>query len=235
MKNTALDYSDTGTRFRSISDLINGFDDRFQKLVEEIKVHIKKDDQVLDVGCGEGKIWQLFPDIKVTGLDISRENLHIAKKFIKPVFGDAQKLPFKNSQFNFILASEILEHVKEPDLVLNEISRVLKPEGTTIISFPNTGSLHFRLGILIWGRNPVLNYPENKIHIHFFNLADIRKMLINTGLKIIKVRGSNFLSFHPVNFGVYIPIPRKIRFAGGDMFPGLAQGYILTLRKKGIT
>lgn len=42
------------------------------------------------------------------------------------VFGDAQKMPFKNKSFDFIVASHILEHMAEPEKFLNELQRVGK-------------------------------------------------------------------------------------------------------------
>src|SRR6266487_4941377 len=220
-------YTSAGTEGQSIDDLLKGFDDRFEKTVEEIKENTKARDEILDVGCGEGKIWQLFPNLHVTGLDFSADNLKMAKQYLKPVLGTAEKLPFKDNSFDLVVATEILEHVMHPDKVLEEANRVLKSGGHAIISFPNTAGLQFRLGILLWGRSPLLNYPQNVPHIRFFNLADIRTMLKNTHLVIRKVRGGNFLTLHPVYFGsFYIPVPRKIRFVGGDIFPTLSVGCI---------
>ena len=45
------------------------------------------------------------------------------------VVADAHKLPFDNESFDFITSYEVLEHVKDPDLVLSEINRVLKSSG----------------------------------------------------------------------------------------------------------
>ena len=222
----------TGTENREIDDLLYGFDDRFQKLVEEIENNSTVNSKILDIGCGEGKIWQLFPGHNVTGLDISEKNLKKAKKYLKPVLGKAEELPFMSESFDLVIASEILEHLFRPEQALQEINRVLRQKGKAIITFPNTASLSFRISLLIWGRNPTLNYPDNSEHIRFFDLESIKKLLYNnTKLTIKKIRGGGFLSFSKVNFGVYIPIPRIIRVVGGDLFPKLARGYIIILEK----
>ena len=188
--------------------------------------------KILDIGCGQAKVWQLFPKTDVIGLDISKKNLSTAKKYIKPIYGNATKLPFKNNFFDFILASEVLEHIYETNLVLKEINRVLKKKGKLVVTFPNTSSIQFRLSLCLWGRNPTLNYPHNVNHIRFFNIEDIKLMLKTTNLKVKKIRGCNFLSFHKVNFKFYIPIPRYIRYFGGDLFPSLSLGCIMMLEKQ---
>lgn len=81
----------TGTEKQTLDTLLSGFDDRFQKYVEEIRKIIKADDKILDIGCGEGKIWQLFQNCQVTGVDMSRENLRMARKYLIPIRADVEK------------------------------------------------------------------------------------------------------------------------------------------------
>ncbi len=223
----------TGTEGKTIKDLIFGFDDRFEKLAEEIKRVARKGDKVLDIGCGEGKIWQMFPELDVTGVDISSNNLDKAKKNLRVTKGTAEELRFKDNSFDLVVASEILEHLFQPERALGEIERVLKGNGVAIITFPNTGALQIRLGLLLWGRNPSINYPANMQHIRFFNLLDMKEMLRMTNFQIEKIRGCSFLSFHKQNFDLYIPVPRKIRTIGGDLFPQFSFGNLLVLRKQG--
>ncbi len=173
----------TGSEGKRIEDLLEGFDDRYQKLAEEIRANSKPEDMILDVGCGEGKIWQLFPGLDITGLDISEENLKKAGKYLKPVKGPAEKLPFKDQSFDLVIASEILEHLIAPEKVLQEIDRVLKPGGLAIVTYPNTGGLQFRMSLLFCGRNPSLNYPENILHIRFFSLLDFKRYRSATGIE----------------------------------------------------
>lgn len=221
----------TGTEGKNLDTLLKGFDDRFEKMVCEIRGLVKNGDKILDIGCGEGKIWELFPNMDVYGIDMSQGNLKKARKFLKPTLGSAEKLPFKDKTFDLVVASEILEHLISPDKTFKEINRVLKPRGNAIITFPNTSSLQFRFGIFLFGSNPALNYPENLNHIRFFNIKDIIKMIGGTSLKIKKVRGVGFLAFHPENFGIYIPVPRKIRTFGGDCFPSLSSGNLVVFSK----
>lgn len=111
------------------------------------------------------------------------------------------------------------------------MARVLVKNGYAIISIPNTASIQMRVSILLWGRNPTLNYPENNNHIRFYDLEDLTKLIQKTKLRITNVRGGNFLSFGPNNFGKYIPFPRILRVIGGDLFPKLSLGFIVILKK----
>lgn len=224
----------SGTEGKTIKDLIFGFDDRFEKLAQEIKANVKLTGKILDVGCGEGKIWELFPGFDVTGLDISARNLAKAQKYLVPVRGKAEQLPFKDSSFDLVVASEIFEHLLKPEKTLEEIDRVLKVGGRAIITFPNVSGLQMRLSLLFWGRNPALNYPANVQHLRFFNFGDLNQMLERTNLKVKKTRGVSFLAFHKENFGFYLPVPRKIRIIGGDLFPQLSFGNLVVLRREGL-
>jgi len=222
----------TGTEGQKIDDLLHGFNDLFEKLADEINSHLSINTLVLDVACGEGKIWDLYPKAKVVGLDLSFENLMVAKKDVMPVQGDALKLPFASGTFDLVVISEILEHLFDPAKAIKEVSRVLKPGGGCIVTYPNTAALQFRMSLLFFGRNPALNYPDNLNHIRFFSHQDMQELVQGAGFRIEKVRGGSFLSFHQVNFRFYIPVPRKIRYLGGDWFPGLAWSNLLVLKKE---
>ena len=50
---------------------------------------------------------------------------------------DAEKLKFKKEYFHIILAIDVMEHIKKPDIAIKEISRILKKEGLFIMVTPN--------------------------------------------------------------------------------------------------
>lgn len=63
-----------------------------------------------------------------TSSDISMANVDIK--------ADIRKLPFRESEFDLIYASHVLEHVKEDSIALSEIHRVLRPNGIAIVPVP---------------------------------------------------------------------------------------------------
>lgn len=51
--------------------------------------------------------------------------------------GDAHRLPFENARFDFVSLFSVIEHVEQPEVVLREAVRVLKPGGLLVVQFPN--------------------------------------------------------------------------------------------------
>jgi len=83
-------------------------------------------EKVLEIGCGSGELSKYQKNY--TGIDISPKS----SKFI---VGDAQKLPIKDNSFDLILLLDLLEHTDDK-VVIEEVYRVLKPNGYVIITVP---------------------------------------------------------------------------------------------------
>ncbi|MEK7664830.1 MAG: methyltransferase domain-containing protein [Patescibacteria group bacterium] len=101
--------------------------------------HIKKEDSVLDAGCGNEHhqyvFLQLSKNYKVTGIDIDNSwNENIIK-------GDIRNTGFKESSFDVVLCLDVLEHIGNWEEALNELVRVAKKK--VIISVPTTENKAF--------------------------------------------------------------------------------------------
>lgn len=135
-------------------------------------------DIVLDIGCGSGvQIMTLKIDLPkfVIGTDISLDALTYAKTKNIPnsefVQCDAQYLPFKNYSIDKIICAEVLEHLPHPDQMINETYRILKNNGSIVITTPNENSI-WGLYEFLWdafGRGR--NYGET--HLRFFSIHDL--------------------------------------------------------------
>ena len=103
-----------------------------------LKKYIKPKDRVLDLGCGPATLWPdliKVKNISLIGVDISPKMVSIAKKkYPKGKFktADIEKLPFKDKEFDIVICSSVLHHLKEPLLAFQEIKRVLSPQGLLI-------------------------------------------------------------------------------------------------------
>lgn len=218
------------------------FDDRFlsvssamNKLLEESNGRKIK---LLDIGVGDAVYESLIPSylfekLEVYGVDISKEQLKRAGKYLKVskvVNLDSQKLPFKDNFFDIVLVSEVLEHIFYPDRVLAEAERVLAKNGHFILTFPNSGALQIRLSLLFNGFSPLINFSKNKEHIRFFNKNDIISLL-SKELKIDYYQGLGSFLFADWNFGRRLIMPRFLEVFGNRFLPQFALGNLLILRK----
>ena len=103
---------------------------------------IKKNDFVLDIGCWDGKkILELNSVSKnIYGIDIDTKRFSLADKKIKKrlFYGDVtKKIPFR-IKFDWIILSEVLEHVSNDSKALKNIYNSLKKGGKLILSTPNS-------------------------------------------------------------------------------------------------
>lgn len=119
------------------------------RFVELIKYFdIKANTRVLDIGCGRGEMvfYAAGKGAEAVGIDYSKDAIVLAKvaqkkqqKTIKNrtefICMDAKKLKFKNSYFDLVIMTDVVEHLypEELDLVFKEIERVLKSKGKLVI------------------------------------------------------------------------------------------------------
>lgn len=101
--------------------------------------------KLLDIGCGLGSFVRFikakFPKLDITGIDFSKFAIEKAKELDDRItyhVGNTYRMDmFKDNTFNYVIASEILEHLSYPEKMLKEIKRVLKPGGMVVVSTPN--------------------------------------------------------------------------------------------------
>ena len=109
--------------------------------VEEIVRRAKPAYSVLDAGCNEGFLSQALIEagFKVTSADISDEAIGKAKEFfgIEVIKADVNALPFKDNEFDLVVAGELLEHLANPGKGLSELFRVSRDR--VILSLPIGG------------------------------------------------------------------------------------------------
>lgn len=123
---------------------------RLLRRTHEVKSSIKifstnKPSAIIDLGTAEGKmlndINKIYPECKCVGVEYDNELATLATKLfpnLKIYQGDVQKLnQYLNEKFDVAIATAIIEHVLDPQTFINEIKKILKPNGILIITAPD--------------------------------------------------------------------------------------------------
>jgi len=112
-------------------------------LVEIIRK--KQPSSLVDIGCGDGNLFfslikeGLLKKIKkLIGVDLSPERLCRVKKYfpkVSTILSNACDLTkLKNNQFDLVVSQQVIEHVEDDNQMLQELKRILHPEGYLFIS-----------------------------------------------------------------------------------------------------
>ncbi len=137
------------------------FSDTRQYVWQELKpfhAFVKENDVVLDLGCGNGRLYQIFTDLPISyiGVDQSEELLVLARKQFREgtfIQGTMTAIPLEDKSVDVIFCIAALQHIPGLDFqnkALEEMKRVLKPDGKVILSnwnlFGEWGLKQVRLG-----------------------------------------------------------------------------------------
>lgn len=96
---------------------------------------------VLDIGAGTSPYANLFNHCYYLPLDIEVYS-NIQKQFVTKLVATAQEIPIVDCSVDYILLFQVLEHVANPQVVLEELLRVLKPGGSLYLTVPQGMGLH---------------------------------------------------------------------------------------------
>ena len=162
-----------------------------QDIIKKFLSKNKKDGILLSVGCGVGENEELFSNKGYTliGTDISFNALNIAKKYCPDCIyfqSRAENLPLKDESIDIILSIDMIEHVFNDELILDEISRVLKKDGILVLTTGYSGKYedynYTTKDILL--RTDSLG-EGGDLRIYGLNLVD---RLAKKDLKLVKLR-----------------------------------------------
>jgi methionine biosynthesis protein MetW len=180
-------------------------DDRYSNVMAHVAAGPARQ-RILDVAAGNGWLASLYaPGHEVVGLDIADTNLRrIAGFGIQAIKHNLDEpLPFADASFDTVVASEILEHVFSPDLVLREAWRVLKPGGRVVLTVPNLHALRNRLDLLLGKHTPFIEFrlyddPNDQLahvgvqHIRHYTYPGMAGVLRRIGFDQIRWQGQSF-------------------------------------------
>lgn len=157
--------------------------------------------RVLDAGAGEGRFKAYFAHTRYTAVDLAVGDAAWDYGQIN-VLADLEKLPFADGGYDAVVCTQVLEHVKRPQIVLQELARVLRPGGELYLTAPQS-----------W-------YEHQQPHDYFrFTSFGLRYLFEQSGLTPVLVKPMGgyfwFLSFQlqRMHFWLWPPRPDESAIA----------------------
>ncbi|MCX6760759.1 MAG: class I SAM-dependent methyltransferase [Candidatus Nealsonbacteria bacterium] len=179
---------------------------------EELKFfadNVAVNKRVLDLGCGNGRLYELFKDkiVGYCGIDISEKLIEIAKsRYPRARFrvGDALNLPFSDNLFDNVFGIAVFHHIPSKEFrfkFLNEAKRVLKPKGKLFLT---VWYLPRRKKALLIFKNLILRIvglskidlsdsfvgwgDKTQRYVHYFSMSEIKGLVERVGLSVKEIR-----------------------------------------------
>lgn len=205
-------------------------------ILQRVSTHSK----ILDVGCGAGFLTNDLARAahRVTGVDLSGESLAVAQKFdtthsVDYKIADAYHLPFEDQSFDVVCAMDFLEHVEDPGRAIQEMSRVLKPEGQFFFHTFNRSPLSWFVIIKLveW---LIPKTPKNMHVLHLFIKPDeLKNYCFASGMQVKEMTGLKpVLSSIPLSRIFSGRVPPQMRF---ELTSSLALSYMGVAKKESVT
>lgn len=154
----------------------------------------------LDVGCFSGNLGSALRDLKgctVDGIELNPQAAAIARSrgydnvFVMDLNHDLANLPNESQKYDVITCADVLEHLIVPELVLERLSGLLKPDGVFVISLPNVAFLLNRLHLLLGNWDYKQYGILDRTHLRFYTIKTGCRMIESAGLKIVMLKPYN--------------------------------------------
>lgn len=159
------------------------FKNIFQRRVNFIESLHLRTGKVLEIGSSTGLMLSLFKEKswEVLGVEISQEAANSAlKRGINTLITSIEDMNLPQHSFDLIIINHTLEHLENPNNVIQKISSVLKEGGILLVDVPNFDSLSAR----IFKKNWFALLPSE--HLWHFTYDALSNLLNHNGFKIIK-------------------------------------------------
>lgn len=154
----------------------------------------------LDVGCWTGNLGEKLIKEKnctVDGIDAMEHILKYAQKkgyrktYLINLNNDSIDVTQLNQKYDVIIFADVLEHLINPENVLNMLKKSLKHSGKIIVSLPNVAFILNRLELLL-GRWVYREFGTlDKTHLRFYTIRSITDLIERTGYKVVEIKPYN--------------------------------------------
>jgi SAM-dependent methyltransferase len=203
--------------------------------------------KVLEIGCFNGFVAEKIQqqgEKEVTGIDRLEPALQqAAARGLQTILADVDESPlaFPANYFDGVVMGEVLDYVFDPDAVIAEVYRVLKPAGKLIVTVPNLASLGNRLRLL-YGYPPFSFAARPRLggYWRYFTFRTLQELLHDQGFQVL------VLQANVVTLPFYV-LPGLRTFFPGDqweryrlfssaflarLFPGCGENIVALAEKR---
>lgn len=145
---------------------------------------VQATDHVLDVGCGDGTYIAYCSALgaEVTFVDVDPAKVQEVQALLSDsparahgIVSDADPLPLPEAAFDKLIATEVLEHLEQPERLLEELYRVGKPGALYLLSVPSAASENVQKQLA-----PEIYFTKPN-HINIFTPEQFEKMVVDAG------------------------------------------------------
>lgn len=158
--------------------------------------------RILENGCGVGLYAERLVQLGgiVIGLEYELDRALEARQRVASVISaDGERTPFPSASFDLILSHEVLEHMANDRLAVEEMARLLRPGGRMVVFVPNRGypfethGVYWR-GHYHFGNIPLVNYLPRRIrdrlapHVRTYSRGDLKRLFAGLPLRPIERR-----------------------------------------------
>lgn len=190
----------------------------------------KKDDLVIDLGCGDKPFWRA--DVLLDNSKLGNEHRYsssgINKEIGYYVDSDLTKTPFSDKTFDFSFCSHVLEHVQRPDLAIKEIMRISHkgylevPNGIMEMIYPYQGHLWFIYQI----KDELIFIRKGKGLHQALSIANSKYYYLT---KLVKNPVINFYWEGSIKFRIIDELKQSERFLPTHIDKNVQPSYIHTI------
>ncbi|MDP2586646.1 MAG: methionine biosynthesis protein MetW [Candidatus Komeilibacteria bacterium] len=151
--------------------------------------------KLLDVGCGDGYFLQAVKsklnNVEELGLDISAQAIEFCRgrNLNARLFNASDPWDFADKSFDYVVISEVLEHLVNTEEALAEAKRIARKG--VLVSIPNIALYKHRLRLMFGGRFPKQWAVAPEEHLRYFSLTDFKETLTKLGFTIAEVKAGS--------------------------------------------
>jgi predicted TPR repeat methyltransferase len=149
---------------------------------------------LLDLGAAGGELGQaLRKQFKRTiGFEYDVDRIaDLRDRFDQAVIADLEAVRRLPAKADAIVLADIMEHLRDPSMLLSCVRESLSPDGHLFVSVPNIANITVRLGLLFG----IFEYRERGIldssHLRFYTMRSIKREIESAGFRLIAFRGSS--------------------------------------------